>query len=360
MVLTRPVTRNDRHCFQVYRQPIPVQDLILEDLQDGDVRTGGSFRGAFSNADKGKVNDSQRQADHTFSLSFLFPFTHWNIFPPFSQEHIPGTLPGPISGPVPHTAGQWCLQQATVAQLPPHCHVDPERFAAPWERILVHPCQYWRLHQTPLVYRLCHHPYGRDGWKLSTGRGLCPFFPQFWGAPQPHTLHNLHPLLILFIVFNFRPLPAPQIQKGQAFNLLIGQEKGDHGVKTKLSQGAHGVELCGGLVFMCVWTVCFHSSVFVTVHNGSYYYQIPPPMTLPGPCGPHQYQKDSIREATVWISRDWRYTAHFKSPRWFVWNRKITHLVFFLLLVWSYFWFYFINIFFSKFYFCKTSIRYLL
>lgn len=54
LVLTRPVTRNERHCFQVYRQPIPVQDLVLEDLQDGDVRMGGSFRGAFSNADKGE------------------------------------------------------------------------------------------------------------------------------------------------------------------------------------------------------------------------------------------------------------------------------------------------------------------
>lgn len=55
LVLTRPVTRNERHCFQVYRQPIPVQDLVLEDLQDGDVRMGGSFRGAFSNADKGEA-----------------------------------------------------------------------------------------------------------------------------------------------------------------------------------------------------------------------------------------------------------------------------------------------------------------
>lgn len=54
LVLTRPVTRNERHCFQVYRQPIPVQELVLEDLQDGDVRMGGSFRGAFSNADKGE------------------------------------------------------------------------------------------------------------------------------------------------------------------------------------------------------------------------------------------------------------------------------------------------------------------
>lgn len=54
LVLTRPVTRNDRSCFQVYRQPIPVRDLVLEDLQDGEVRLGGSFRGAFTNGEKGK------------------------------------------------------------------------------------------------------------------------------------------------------------------------------------------------------------------------------------------------------------------------------------------------------------------
>lgn len=55
LVLTRPVIRNERHSYQVYRQPIPVQELVLEDLQDGDVRMGGSFRGAFSNSDKGKT-----------------------------------------------------------------------------------------------------------------------------------------------------------------------------------------------------------------------------------------------------------------------------------------------------------------
>lgn len=54
LVMTRSVTRNEHHCFQVYRQPIPVQDLVLEDLQDGDVKMGGSFRGAFSNSDKGE------------------------------------------------------------------------------------------------------------------------------------------------------------------------------------------------------------------------------------------------------------------------------------------------------------------
>ncbi|KAF3859622.1 hypothetical protein F7725_022021 [Dissostichus mawsoni] len=36
LVMTRPVTRNERQCFQVYRQPLPVHDLVLEDLQDGD------------------------------------------------------------------------------------------------------------------------------------------------------------------------------------------------------------------------------------------------------------------------------------------------------------------------------------
>lgn len=53
LVLTRPVTRNERQAYQVYRQPIPVQELLLEDLQDGDVKMGGSFRGAFGNSDKG-------------------------------------------------------------------------------------------------------------------------------------------------------------------------------------------------------------------------------------------------------------------------------------------------------------------
>lgn len=54
LVLTRPVTRNERSCFQVYRQPIPVRDLALEDLQDGEIRMGGSFRGAFTNGEKAK------------------------------------------------------------------------------------------------------------------------------------------------------------------------------------------------------------------------------------------------------------------------------------------------------------------
>lgn len=56
LVLTRPVTRNDRSCFQVYRQPIPVRDLAVDDLQDGEIRMGGSFRGAFTNGEKGGLS----------------------------------------------------------------------------------------------------------------------------------------------------------------------------------------------------------------------------------------------------------------------------------------------------------------
>lgn len=87
--MTRPVTRNDRHCFQVYRQPIPVQDLVLEDLQDGDVRMGGSFRGAFSNADKGKVDPSKCHADHTTAFCcFFVSFCSFESFSPPVAKNI--------------------------------------------------------------------------------------------------------------------------------------------------------------------------------------------------------------------------------------------------------------------------------
>ncbi|KAI4892382.1 hypothetical protein NFI96_020652, partial [Prochilodus magdalenae] len=83
LVLSRPVTRNDRHCFQVYRQPIPVQDLVVEDLQDGDVRMGGSFRGAFSNADKAKnifrvrFQDPAQGQSHTLQVNDIFHKQQW-------------------------------------------------------------------------------------------------------------------------------------------------------------------------------------------------------------------------------------------------------------------------------------------
>ncbi|XP_055468402.1 rho guanine nucleotide exchange factor 3 isoform X4 [Psammomys obesus] len=39
LVITRAVTHNEQLCYQLYRQPIPVKDLMLEDLQDGELET---------------------------------------------------------------------------------------------------------------------------------------------------------------------------------------------------------------------------------------------------------------------------------------------------------------------------------
>ncbi|XP_026876074.1 neuroepithelial cell-transforming gene 1 protein isoform X2 [Electrophorus electricus] len=83
LVLTRPVTRNERPCFQVYRQPIPVQDLVVDDLQDGDVRMGGSFRGAFSTADRAKnifrvrFQDTAQGQSHTLQVNDVFHKQQW-------------------------------------------------------------------------------------------------------------------------------------------------------------------------------------------------------------------------------------------------------------------------------------------
>ncbi|KAF6724252.1 Neuroepithelial cell-transforming gene 1 protein [Oryzias melastigma] len=107
LVLTRPVTRNERQCFQVYRQPIPVQDLVLEDLQDGDVRMGGSFRGAFSNADKAKnifrvrSQDPSHSQSHTLQVNDIFHKQQWlnclrsaiSVHRPFSEPSSPSLPP---------------------------------------------------------------------------------------------------------------------------------------------------------------------------------------------------------------------------------------------------------------------------
>ncbi len=52
LVITRAITQNEQLWYQLYRQPIPVRDLEWEDLQDGEIRLGGSIRGAFSNNER--------------------------------------------------------------------------------------------------------------------------------------------------------------------------------------------------------------------------------------------------------------------------------------------------------------------
>ncbi|XP_052779187.1 rho guanine nucleotide exchange factor 3-like isoform X2 [Mya arenaria] len=53
LVLTRLVTQGGYQRFQVYRDPIPISDLVLEDLKDGEVKMG-SFRSAFSSSQTSK------------------------------------------------------------------------------------------------------------------------------------------------------------------------------------------------------------------------------------------------------------------------------------------------------------------
>lgn len=53
LVATRLVTQNGHQGYQVYRQPIPVEELVVEDLKDGEVKVG-SFRSAFGSGQTGE------------------------------------------------------------------------------------------------------------------------------------------------------------------------------------------------------------------------------------------------------------------------------------------------------------------
>uniref|UniRef100_A0A3P9CHU9 Rho guanine nucleotide exchange factor (GEF) 3 n=1 Tax=Maylandia zebra TaxID=106582 RepID=A0A3P9CHU9_9CICH len=53
LVITRSMSSNDQPVgYQLCRQPIPIRQLDLEDLSDGEIRVGGSIRGAFSNNER--------------------------------------------------------------------------------------------------------------------------------------------------------------------------------------------------------------------------------------------------------------------------------------------------------------------
>uniref|UniRef100_UPI00398F47F7 rho guanine nucleotide exchange factor 3-like n=1 Tax=Pristiophorus japonicus TaxID=55135 RepID=UPI00398F47F7 len=84
LVISRPVSRNQRPCFQVYRTPIPVHQLVLEDLPDGETRVSGSLRGAFSNSTERAKNifrvsfrDRSRGQSHTLQANDSFNKQQW-------------------------------------------------------------------------------------------------------------------------------------------------------------------------------------------------------------------------------------------------------------------------------------------
>ncbi|XP_073397385.1 rho guanine nucleotide exchange factor 3-like [Dendrobates tinctorius] len=84
LVLTRLVTNNDQLEFQVYRQPIPLPELVLEDLPDGEARVSGSIRGAFTAANERAKNffrvsfrDRSRGQSHTLQANDSFNKQQW-------------------------------------------------------------------------------------------------------------------------------------------------------------------------------------------------------------------------------------------------------------------------------------------
>ncbi|KAK3536568.1 hypothetical protein QTP86_013767, partial [Hemibagrus guttatus] len=83
LVITRAVTQNEQLYYQLYRQPIPVRDLEWEDLQDGEIRLGGSIRGAFSNTERTKnffrvtFRSGGQLQSHSFQASDTFNKQQW-------------------------------------------------------------------------------------------------------------------------------------------------------------------------------------------------------------------------------------------------------------------------------------------
>lgn len=84
LVITRSTSLNDQPVsYQLCRQPIPIRQLDLEDVLDGEMRVGGSIRGAFSNNERTKnfFRVSHRTGgqlqSHCFQASDAFNKQQW-------------------------------------------------------------------------------------------------------------------------------------------------------------------------------------------------------------------------------------------------------------------------------------------
>ncbi|XP_057701416.1 rho guanine nucleotide exchange factor 3 isoform X1 [Corythoichthys intestinalis] len=85
LVITRSVSMNEQPAsYQLCRRPIPIRQLDLEDLSDGEMRVGGSIRGAFSNNERTKnfFRVSHRVSggpleSHCFQASDAFNKQQW-------------------------------------------------------------------------------------------------------------------------------------------------------------------------------------------------------------------------------------------------------------------------------------------
>ncbi|KAM6256349.1 rho guanine nucleotide exchange factor 3 isoform 2-T2 [Porphyrio hochstetteri] len=151
LVITRAITHNEQLCYQLYRQPIPVRDLVLEDLQDGEVRLGGSIRGAFSNNERIKnffrVNfksGSQSQS-HSLQANDSFNKQQWlncirqakekatcagKAGVPNSEAHF---LLSPNGSRVPQ--GETTLEQMDHSDCESDCSMDTSEISIDCERM---------------------------------------------------------------------------------------------------------------------------------------------------------------------------------------------------------------------------------
>ncbi|XP_069568733.1 rho guanine nucleotide exchange factor 3 [Brachyistius frenatus] len=84
LVITRSVSLNEQQVsYQLCRQPIPIRQLDLEDLLDGEMRVGGSIRGAFSNNERTKnffrvsFRSGGPLQSHCFQASDAFNKQQW-------------------------------------------------------------------------------------------------------------------------------------------------------------------------------------------------------------------------------------------------------------------------------------------
>lgn len=82
LVITRSVSASEQPLrYQLCRQPIPIEHLELEDLSDGEMRVGGSIRGAFSNNERTKnffrVSCKAGGQSHCLQASDAFNKQQW-------------------------------------------------------------------------------------------------------------------------------------------------------------------------------------------------------------------------------------------------------------------------------------------
>lgn len=110
LVITRTVSLNDQPIrYQLCRQPIPIRQLDLEDLSDGEMRVGGSIRGAFGNNERTKnffrvsLRGAAQMQSYYFQASDAFNKQQWiNCI---RQAREAAALTGPMvqSGPTTNT-----------------------------------------------------------------------------------------------------------------------------------------------------------------------------------------------------------------------------------------------------------------